>query len=96
MLLLSADEIRARAEKLRELVPSLEIIEGRSVAGGGSTPDQSLPTWLLAISGDAVQIEKNLRASRIVARIENGRVLLDLRTVFPEEEGALVEALRAL
>ena len=96
MLCLSADQIRARAEKLRELVPSLEIIEGRSVAGGGSTPDQSLPTWLLAISGDAVQIERKLRASGIVARIENGRVLLDLRTVFPEEEGALVEALRAL
>ncbi len=71
MLRMSADEIRARAEKLRELVPSLEIIEGRSVAGGGSTPDQSLPTWLLAISGDVVQIEKQLRAHNIIARIEN-------------------------
>jgi L-seryl-tRNA(Ser) seleniumtransferase len=96
MLRLTADEIRARAEKLRERLPSLEIIEGRSVAGGGSTPDQSLPTWLLAISGDAVQIEKKLRACGIVARIENGRVMLDLRTVFPEEEDDLVKTLRAL
>jgi L-seryl-tRNA(Ser) seleniumtransferase len=94
MLRMSADEIRARAERLRDRVPSLEIIEGRSVAGGGSTPDQSLPTWLLAISGDAVGIEKKLRARNIVARIENGRVVLDLRTVFPEEEGELVKALQ--
>jgi L-seryl-tRNA(Ser) seleniumtransferase len=93
MLRMSADEIRARAEKLCELVPSLEIIEGRSVAGGGSTPDQSLPTWLLAISGDAVQIERKLRAKNIIARIENDRVVLDLRTVFPEEEAELLRAL---
>jgi L-seryl-tRNA(Ser) seleniumtransferase len=92
MLRMSAEEIRARAEKLRALVPSLEIIEGRSVAGGGSTPDQSLPTWLLAIPGDAVRIEKQLRANGIVARIEDGRVVLDLRTVFPEEEDDLVKA----
>jgi L-seryl-tRNA(Ser) seleniumtransferase len=94
MLRMSADEIRMRAERLRERVPSLEIIEGRSIAGGGSTPDQSLPTWLLAISGDVVQIEKKLRANRIIARIENGKVVLDLRTVFPEEEEELVSVLR--
>jgi L-seryl-tRNA(Ser) seleniumtransferase len=93
MLRMSANEIRTRAEKLRERVPSLEIIEGRSVAGGGSTPDQSLPTWLLAISGDEVQIEKELRANRIIARIENNRVVLDLRTVFPEEEALILRSL---
>lgn len=94
MLRMSADEIRARAEKLREQVPSLEIIEGRSVAGGGSTPDQTLPTWLLAISGDVVAIEKKLRAKNIIARIENNRVVLDLRTVFPEEEAQILRWLK--
>jgi len=93
MLRMSTDEIRARAEKLRELVPSIEIIEGRSVAGGGSTPDQSLPTWLLAVSGDAVEIERKLRANSIVARIQDDRVVLDLRTVFPEEEAVIVACL---
>jgi L-seryl-tRNA(Ser) seleniumtransferase len=93
MLRMSAEEIRARAEKLREIVPSLEIIEGESVAGGGSTPDQTLPTWLLAISGDAVQIEKKLRTKNIISRIENGKVVLDLRTVFPYEDEDLVKAL---
>jgi L-seryl-tRNA(Ser) seleniumtransferase len=95
MLRMSADDIRARAEKLRERVPFLEIVEGRSVAGGGSTPDQSLPTWLLAVPGDAVQIEKKLRARGVIARIENEKVVLDLRTVFPEEEGELERILAA-
>ncbi len=94
MLRMSADEIHARAEKIREKVPSLEIIEGRSLAGGGSTPDQSLPTWLLALSGDVVRIEKNLRAKNIIARIENNQVVLDLRTVFPAEDAELEAALR--
>lgn len=96
MLRMSADEIRTRAEKLRERIPALEIIEGRSVAGGGSTPDQTLPTWLLAISGNAMQIERKLRASGVIARIENDRVVLDMRTVFTEEEEKLAQALRAL
>lgn len=94
MLRMSADEIRVRTEKLRERVPALEIIEGESVAGGGSTPDQTLPTCLLAVSGDAVQIERALRAQNIIARIERDRVVIDLRTVFPEEEEALVKALQ--
>jgi L-seryl-tRNA(Ser) seleniumtransferase len=94
MLRMSAGEIRARAEKLRERVPSLEIIEGESVAGGGSTPDQTLPTWLLAVSGDAVKVERELRAKNIVARIEKDRVVIDLRTVFPEEEEGLLKALQ--
>jgi L-seryl-tRNA(Ser) seleniumtransferase len=93
MLRMSADEIRARAEKLRERVPSLEIIEGESVAGGGSTPDQTLPTWLLAVAGDAVKIERELRGKNIIARIEKDRVVIDLRTVFPEEEGELIRSL---
>jgi L-seryl-tRNA(Ser) seleniumtransferase len=94
MLRMSADEIHARAEKIREKVPSLEIIEGRSLAGGGSTPDQSLPTWLLALSGDVVEIEKSLRSKNIIARIENNQVVLDLRTVFPGEDAELEAALR--
>ncbi len=96
MIRMSADEIRARAEKIREQIPDLQIIEGRSVAGGGSTPEQSMATWLLAISGDAVKIEKKLRANdpAVIARIENEKVVIDLRTVFLEEEGQLIAAIK--
>jgi L-seryl-tRNA(Ser) seleniumtransferase len=98
MIQVNANEIRARAEKIRAEIPSLEIIEGRSVAGGGSSPDQSIATWLLAIPDKAVAIENKLRRNDppIIARIENDRVVIDLRTVFEEEEAALMKALSAL
>jgi L-seryl-tRNA(Ser) seleniumtransferase len=97
---MTADDIRARAERLQTQLHdagiNVDIIGGQSVAGGGSSPDQSLPTWLLAISGNAPKLERRLRANHppIIARIENDRLVLDLRTVFAEEEDALVLALK--
>jgi L-seryl-tRNA(Ser) seleniumtransferase len=95
MIRMSAGEIRTRAERIRESIPSLDLIEGRSVAGGGSTPEQSLPTWLLAMPGDPIAAERALRSSTppVIARIENDRLVIDLRTVQPEEEAALSRAI---
>ncbi len=93
-------EIRARAEATLREVPDLDaaIIEGTSVIGGGATPEQSIPTWLIALDGAANQWEKLLRAGEppVIARIEDDRLLLDLRTVFPSEEAELLAALRSL
>lgn len=98
MIRISADEIRDRAGRIRERVPGLDLIEGRSIAGGGSTPEQTLPTWLLAVPGNAAANERALRRTTppVIARIENGRLVLDLRTVFAEEEEDLVRSLEAL
>jgi L-seryl-tRNA(Ser) seleniumtransferase len=95
----TAAEIRARAERLAGDVPGAELVEGRSVVGGGSTPDQELPTWLIALRPrDAIEADRRLRSHEppVIARIEEDRLLIDLRTVFAEEEGALVAALRAV
>ena len=94
-------QIRARAEALVARVPEMraEIVPGSSVAGGGATPEQSIPTWLIAIDcADLVDAERRLRAGDppVLARIENERLILDLRTVFQEEEEALAAALRDL
>ncbi len=96
MIRMTAEEIRARAERIREQVPRLEIVRGESVAGGGSTPDQSLPTWLLADSGDAVKLERVLRTNDppVIARIENERLVIDLRTVLEDEEADLIRCLQ--
>jgi len=98
MIRMTLDEIRERAERIRSLTPELELIPGESVAGGGSTPEQTLPTWLLSVPGDAVTIERALRLGDppVIARVENDRVVLDLRTVFPEEEQELVLRLSQL
>ena len=95
MIRMSAEEIRDRAEGLRAHVPGLDLLEGRSVAGGGSTPDQTLPTWLLAISTNAAAAERALRLGDppVIARIEDDRLLFDLRTVLPEEEDLLADRL---
>jgi L-seryl-tRNA(Ser) seleniumtransferase len=98
MIRATSGQIHERAERILARIPSVDLIEGRSVAGGGSTPEQSLPTWLLALPGDATGAERALRAGTppVIARIENDRLVLDLRTVFPEEEEDLVRAIQDL
>jgi L-seryl-tRNA(Ser) seleniumtransferase len=88
MIRTTAEEIRERAERL---LPGAELIVGESVIGGGSTPDQAIPTWLVSVP----LIEKALRRNDppVISRVEDGRTLLDLRTVFPEEEAELKLAL---
>jgi len=107
MIRASAQEIGRRAHALCErLRPSLskdaelEIVEGKSVIGGGSTPDQALPTHLIAVKSRrraAEEIESRLREPAsgvpVIARIEEGRVVLDLRTVFADEEVLLADAI---
>jgi L-seryl-tRNA(Ser) seleniumtransferase len=98
MIRLGAGEIRARADALARSLTGLAatVIEGSSVIGGGSTPERSLPTYLIAIEcDDVVALERRLRGGDppVVARIEDQRLLLDLRTVLPEEEPLLLQAL---
>ncbi|MFB3815918.1 MAG: L-seryl-tRNA(Sec) selenium transferase [Terriglobales bacterium] len=76
----------------------VEVVNGASVTGGGSAPGATLPTKLLAITCEGLsadELSARLRANDppIVARVEEGRVLLDLRTVFPEQDEAIVRAL---
>ena len=105
MIRQSAAEIRARAERLlTSLLAALpgvraELTPGESVIGGGATPEQSIPTWLIAIAcADEGAAQRKLRANDppVIARIEEKRLLLDLRTVLPEEETELAAALQAL
>jgi L-seryl-tRNA(Ser) seleniumtransferase len=94
MLSLTADEIEQRARGLIEDVAEtdlqLELLSGESTIGGGAGPTSTLPTTLIAITHrekSAQEIEHQLRTSTppIIARISDEKVLLDLRTVFPEE-----------
>ena len=105
MMHLSKENINQRAEAVagnaRSSVLKVEIIDGKSVIGGGAAPSAVLPTRLLAVSREGLtadEISARLRASEppVVARVEEGRVLLDLRTVFPEQDEKVMAALRAL
>ena len=76
-------------------------MDGRSTIGGGTTPGLTLPTRLLAVSRrdySASALEAALRRldPAIIARIERDRLVLDLRTVFEDEDAALVHGLRTV
>ncbi len=109
MIRTPAAEIARRAEafaqQLRTSLPAdvaIQVSPGFSVIGGGSTPDQRLPTHLIFIahpSRSAAALEEHLRRPPnglpVLARIAGGRLVLDLRTVFPDEELALIRAVQA-
>ena len=110
MIRATPQELKRRAENfLRELRPELpldeveiEIADGSSLAGGGSTPSQSLPTKIIRIASvrySAMKLEQRLRRApggvSVIARVEDDRLILDLRTVFPEQESLLIKTLSA-
>ena len=91
-----ADTLRAGAPKMHA-----EVIDGESVIGGGAAPSSVLPTRLLALTCEGLsadELSSRLRASDppIIARVEEGRVLIDLRTVFPEQDRLILDALRRI
>ena len=90
-------EIKARAQAWAKHLKKGKVIPGESTVGGGSLPGESLPTWLLAL--DVPKADKFIAQLRkqnppVIARTEKDRVLLDPRTVLPEQEGALLVALK--
>jgi L-seryl-tRNA(Ser) seleniumtransferase len=99
MIAASADEIRVRADALAAALSRApgwraEVIAGASAIGGGSAPGVELPTWLVAIAAGELTpdaLDESLRRGTppVVGRIERDRVLLDLRTVLPEQDGVL-------
>ena len=99
MISQSSAQLRSRAERLAERLSGVrtQIMEGNSVIGGGSTPEQSMQSWLIAVDcADVVEAERRCRFSdpAVVARIEDGRLLFDLRTVFAWEEEELARVIR--
>jgi L-seryl-tRNA(Ser) seleniumtransferase len=102
MMRLSKAEIGARAENLVSQIASSKIhadlIDGESLIGGGSAPSAVLPTRLIAIT--AKNLSTNEFAARlrrsdppVIARVEDGQVLLDLRTVLPAQDEVLRQVL---
>jgi L-seryl-tRNA(Ser) seleniumtransferase len=110
MIRASAEEIERRARGLAAALAAAQtggeveigVEPGESLVGGGSTPAQHLPTWLVTLASlrsSAARLEERLRrptsGTPVIARVEGDRVILDLRTVFAEQEPALLDALRA-
>jgi L-seryl-tRNA(Ser) seleniumtransferase len=98
MLHLSADEIETRAQALAESLAAsgwrVALVSGSSAVGGGSAPGLELPTVLLSIAREDESADATERWLRkldppVIARIEHDRLVLDLRTVLPEQDRTL-------
>jgi L-seryl-tRNA(Ser) seleniumtransferase len=99
-LVLAENEIHARAdrliEELRRMSPQAERYSVQAVAsapGGGSLPDKTLPSWAIAIASDSADhVARQLRlgAPAVLARVQDGCTLIDLRTVRPADEERLI------
>jgi L-seryl-tRNA(Ser) seleniumtransferase len=105
MMRLTKEELGDRAARLAAKVDSpklkVEAVDGESILGGGAAPSSVLPTKLLALtceslSADDLSVRLRSCDPPVIARVDEGRVLLDLRTVFPEQDAALATALASI
>ncbi len=106
MLAASSMDVGVKARKLATMFQDVDayttdVINGESLAGGGSLPDNGLDTRLLAVSStqhSANELSAALRANNppIIARIADGQLLFDLRTVADEEIAEIADALRRI
>jgi L-seryl-tRNA(Ser) seleniumtransferase len=107
MMRLTAPDIAERADvfatsiRQRTSTISVELVPGESVIGGGAAPGSNLPTHLIALTSEAFSAEQFAARLRqndppIITRVEEGRVLIDLRTVFPEQDTVVLGALESI
>jgi L-seryl-tRNA(Ser) seleniumtransferase len=99
MILANPKEVRERADRVMRKLEDLDarVRESTSAIGGGSTPDQTLPTWVVDLSvPNPTAFERRLRLGQVpvIARIERDKVILDMRTIADEEEEALAAAVQ--
>jgi L-seryl-tRNA(Ser) seleniumtransferase len=98
MIAMSTDTLRQRAQNWVNALGVGDVIESESTVGGGSLPDETLPTYVLALSGHSPN--KTLERLRtyqppIIARLEADKVIFDPRTIMPDQENYLLSAIRS-
>jgi L-seryl-tRNA(Ser) seleniumtransferase len=98
MIATPVDEIERRARRVaKKIGPAARVIETRATVGGGSLPGETLPSRAVAIAGgeaaDSIAAALRGRDTPVIPRIADGRVVLDMRTVAPDEDTEVVAAL---
>lgn len=98
MIAAPAEAIERRCRSLAATLPSATVVRVESTVGGGSLPGETLGSWAVALhaaSINALAASLRTHGTPVVGRIEQGQLLLDLRTVLPEQDEQLTAALRA-
>ena len=96
----SSEALRARAEQLAGAIGAGAAVEPcTSAVGGGAMPTAELPSWAVTLSGarpDAIDAALRAAAVPVIARIADGRVWLDVRTIAPSEIADVAAAVRII
>jgi L-seryl-tRNA(Ser) seleniumtransferase len=87
-------DLRARAQRLAERLPDAQAVDSIAAVGGGGAPDVSLPSAAVSLP-ESYAVSLRTGTPAVVGRLENGRCLLDLRTVPPQDDEALLAAVLA-
>jgi L-seryl-tRNA(Ser) seleniumtransferase len=96
MATVPVDVLRGRAEAIATSVPTSKVVDTEAVAGGGSLPGLTIPSVGVAVEvDDASAFHAALRDQGVVARVDDGLVVCDLRSVDPDDDGRLAEALQS-
>lgn len=93
-LSVDVESLRVRAGRLASLLPDAKAVDCIAAVGGGGAPDVELPSAAVSLP-EAYAPPLRVGTPSVVGRIENGRCLLDLRTVAPDDDDTLVEAVRS-
>src|SRR5262249_16011425 len=99
------DELKSRAQQLSQSLHGMAggfraiAREDGAVVGGRSVPDEKMPTWVVEVQAQNVsdaEFGQRLRSGdpAVVARLQGGKVIFDLRTIFPSQTADLVESIR--
>jgi L-seryl-tRNA(Ser) seleniumtransferase len=99
MIFATSEEVHQRAKRLLHKLGDIDaaVRESESAIGGGSTPDQALPTWVIELSVPhpaAFELRLRLGQVPVIARIERDKIILDMSTVANEEEESLAAAVQ--
>jgi len=89
--------LKQRAENWQQELNFGQVIPSQSTVGGGSLPEETLPTFVLAL--DLPHADSSARKLRqaevpVIGRVQDGRLLLDPRTVAPDEEDLMLHTLK--
>jgi L-seryl-tRNA(Ser) seleniumtransferase len=107
LLSTSEENLKNRAERIAvqleasELVATAQAVEDETYLGGGSVPTQQIKTWCIAVEPSCISIDKLCERLRtgspaIICRVQKARLLVDLRSVLPRQDRAIVEAFHQL
>jgi L-seryl-tRNA(Ser) seleniumtransferase len=92
--------LRARAERLRSAAApySCEIVDSDASVGGGAFPTARIQSVAIALADRTGRVEAQLRAGEppVIGRLTDGRLLLDVRTIFPDDDALVAARLAAL